>query len=268
MNFTLEGKVAIVTGGYGVLGGSIADGLASAGAKVAILGRNAEAAAEKVAAMRASGATAMVLVADVLDEDQLKAARQQVLEAWGQIDCLVNAAGGNVARARTDQKPAFSMPFDAFDEVMKLNLHGSVYPTMVFVEAMAERKKGCIVNISSMAAFQAISGVAGYSAAKAGIDNFTRWMAVDLAQQFGDGMRVNAVAPGFFIAKQNKKVLLKEDGSYTDRASTIVQQAPMGRFGDPTELQGPVTWLCSDAASFVTGAVIPVDGGFSAYSGV
>lgn len=266
--FALADKVVVVTGGYGVLGGSIAEGLARAGARVAILGRNPDAAQEKAKALEAAGATAMVLVADVLDEARLKAARQQLLDAWGQVDCLVNAAGGNVARARTDRKPAFSMPFDAFDAVLKLNLHGSVFPTMVFVEAMAARKKGSIVNISSMAAAQAISGVAGYSAAKAGIDNFTRWMAVDLARQYGDGMRVNALAPGFFIAKQNRKVLLREDGSYTARASTIVQQTPMGRFGDPSELQGPAIWLCSDASAFVTGAVIPVDGGFSAFSGV
>ena len=266
--FDIKEKVAVVTGGYGVLGGSIADGMAGEGARVAILGRNHDAAQEKAAAIRSTGAAALALVADVLDEQQLKAARQHVLDTWGRIDVLVNAAGGNVARARTDNVPVFTMPFDAFDEVLKLNLHGTVFPTLVFGEAMATQKKGSVINISSMAAFQTISGVAGYSAAKAGIDNFTRWMAVDLARQYGDGIRVNAVAPGFFIAKQNKAVLLNADGSYTERASTIISQTPMGRFGDPEELRGPIIWLASDAASFVTGTVIPVDGGFSAFSGV
>ncbi len=267
-NFDLSEKVTVVTGGYGVLGGSIAEGLARAGAKLAILGRNQEAAHQKVEALKSTGASAIALVADVLDENQLTEAKQQVLARWGRIDLLINAAGGNVARARTDNVPVFNLPFDAFDEVLRLNLHGTVFPTLVFGEAMAAQKKGSIVNISSMAAFQAISGVAGYSAAKAAVDNFTRWMAVDLAQRYGDGMRVNAVAPGFFVAKQNRDVLLNTDGSLTTRAQSIIDQTPMGRFGNPEELQGPIVWLCSDAASFVTGTVIPIDGGFSAYSGI
>ena len=267
-NFGLNDKVAVVTGGYGVLGGSIAAGLAAAGARIAILGRNETAAAEMAETLNTTGATAIPLTADVLNENSLRNAGQQLQDHFGRVDILINAAGGNVARARTDNEPVFNLPFDAFDEVVRLNLQGSVYPTLVFGEMMAERKKGSIVNISSMAAFQSISGVAGYSAAKAAIDNFTRWMAVELAQRYGDGMRVNAIAPGFFVAKQNKQVLLNEDGSYTERAQTIVTQTPMGRFGKPEELQGPVTWLCSEAASFVTGVVIPVDGGFSAYSGL
>lgn len=266
--FDLTGKVAVITGGYGVLGGSIAEGLAKQGAAIALLGRNREAAQKKSEALAAEGASTLALNADVQDENQLRDARQQTLDHFGRIDILINAAGGNVARARTDAVPVFSLPFDAFDEVVRLNLHGSVFPTLIFGEAMAEQKRGSVVNISSMAAFQSISGVAGYSAAKAAIDNFTRWMAVELAQKYGDGMRVNAIAPGFFIAKQNRNVLLNQDGSYTQRAQTIVEQTPMGRFGDPQELQGPVTFLCSDAASFVTGTVIPIDGGFSAFSGL
>jgi NAD(P)-dependent dehydrogenase (short-subunit alcohol dehydrogenase family) len=160
------------------------------------------------------------------------------------------------------------MPIDAFDEVVKLNLHGSVIPSLVFGEAMAERKRGCIVNVSSMAAQMAMSGVLGYSVAKAGIDTFTKWMAVDLARRFGDGMRVNAIAPGFFITEQNRNVLVREDGSYTDRSKTVLAKTPMGRFGKPEEITGAIRWLCSDAASFVTGAVIPIDGGFSSFSGV
>ncbi len=251
-----------------MLGGSIAGALAEAGAKVAILGRSRSAAEKKAEALRRAGANVMTLVADALDEVQLERACKELLAEWSRIDILVNAAGGNVARARTDDMPVFDLPFDAFDEVVRLNLHGTVYPTLVFGEAMARQKKGSIVNISSMAAMQALSGVLGYSVAKAGIDNFTRWMAVDLARRFGEGMRVNAIAPGFFITKQNRDVLLNADGSFTDRANTIVTKTPMGRFGDPSELNGTVVWLCSDAASFVTGAVIPVDGGFSAFSGL
>lgn len=266
--FDLTDRVAVVTGGYGVLGGSMAEALAGAGARVALLGRNARAAAQRAEALRAGGAEVMVLVADVLDEGALGEACDEVMDAWGRVDILVNAAGGNVARARTDGVPVFGLPFDAFDDVVRLNLHGSVYPTLVFGAAMAERAKGSIINISSMAADRAISGVLGYSAAKAGIDAVTKWLAVDLARRHGEGLRVNAVAPGFFVADQNRAVLLNPDGSYTARAQTIIDGTPMGRFGDPAELQGPVLWLASDAASFVTGTVIPVDGGFSAFSGV
>ena len=266
--FDLIGRVAVVTGGYGTLGGSMAEGLAEAGAKVALLGRNRDAAEAKAEALRRRGAEVTVLVADVLAEGQLRQACEELLGAWGRVDVLVNAAGGNVARARTDDGPVFELPFDAFDQVVRLNLHGTVYPTLVFGEAMAREQKGSVVNVSSMAAMQALSGVMGYSVAKAGIDNFTRWMAVDLARRCGEGLRVNAVAPGFFIAEQNRDVLLHPDGSFTERAKTIVAKTPMGRFGDPAELRGPVLWLCSSAASFVTGTVIPVDGGFSAFSGL
>jgi NAD(P)-dependent dehydrogenase (short-subunit alcohol dehydrogenase family) len=264
----LRGRVGVVTGGYGVLGGSMAEGLAAVGVKVAILGRSPEQAEAKAAALRSCGATAMALVADVLAEDRLREARERLLAAWGRVDLLVNAAGGHVREARTDDGPAFSMPLTAFDDVVRLNLHGTVYPTLVFGEAMARQKKGSIVNISSMAATQAVSGVLGYSAAKAAIESFTRWMAVDLARRCGEGLRVNAIAPGFFVAKQNRGVLVRPDGTLTERARTILARTPMGRFGDPADLQGPVLWLCSDAASFVTGAVIPVDGGFSADSGI
>ena len=266
--FDLTGRVAVVTGGYGVLGGSMAEGLAAAGVKVALLGRRGDAAAAKADELNGRGFAAMPLVADVLDAEQLKAARDEVLHAWGCVDILVNAAGGNVQRARTDSTPVFDLPLDAFDEVVRLNLHGTVLPTLAFGEAMAAQRSGAVVNISSMAAAQAISGVMGYSLAKAAIDNFTRWMAVDMARRFGDRMRVNAIAPGFFVADQNRGVLVNADGSYTERARTIIARTPMGRFGSPHELNGAVHWLCSDAAAFVTGVVIPIDGGFSAFSGV
>jgi NAD(P)-dependent dehydrogenase (short-subunit alcohol dehydrogenase family) len=266
--FSLAGRVAVVTGGYGVLGGTMAAGLAAAGARVAILGRRRESAEAKCAELRAAGADAAPLVADVLDETSLRAARDELLGTWGRVDILLNAAGGNVGRARTDDGPPFAMPMDAFDEVVRLNLHGTVAPSLVFGEAMAARGAGSIVNVSSMAAMQAISGVLGYSAAKAAVDNVTKWLAVDLARRCGAGLRVNAIAPGFFVADQNRSVLVNADGSYTERARTIIGRTPMGRFGDPRELVGAVRFLCSDAASFVTGVVIPVDGGFSAFSGV
>jgi NAD(P)-dependent dehydrogenase (short-subunit alcohol dehydrogenase family) len=266
--FDLQGRVAVVTGGYGVMGGSLADGLARAGARVAILGRNRENAEAKAEALLSSGATSMALVADVLDRDALAAARAAVLSAWGRVDVLVNAAGGNVSEARTDDMPVFTMALDAFDAVVRLNLNGTVLPSLVFGERMAAQGKGSIVTISSMAASRALSGVPGYSAAKAGIESFTRWMAVDVARRCGPEIRVNAVAPGFFLAKQNRGALVKPDGSPTARAESILERTPMHRFGAPAELQGAVVWLASDAASFVTGAVIMVDGGFSADTGI
>lgn len=267
-HFSLSGKVAVVTGGYGVIGGTLASGLAAAGARVAILARNRDGAETKAAEIRETGGEAITVIADVLDESQLRDARKAVLDTWGRVDALVNGAGGNVSRARNDTRAVFDVPMEAFDEVLRLNLHGTVTPSLVFAEAMAAQHTGCIVSISSMAALQAISGVMGYSVAKAGIDNFTRWMAVELARKFGERIRVNAIAPGFFVSSQNRNVLLTADGAFTPRACAIIDRTPMGRFGRPEELVGAVQWLCSDAASFVTGAVIPIDGGFSVFSGV
>lgn len=225
-SFSLADRVAVVTGGTGTLGGVMAAGLAGAGARVAVLGRRGEVAEARAAALRASGAEAMAVVADVLDAGALEAARDAVLAAWGRVDVLVNAAGGNVARARTDGVPPFAMPLDAFDEVVRLNLHGTVQPSLVFGAAMAAAGRGSIVNVSSMAATQAISGVAGYAVAKGAIDTFTRWLAVDLARRCGPGLRVNAIAPGFFVAEQNRGVLVNPDGTPTARARTIVSRAP------------------------------------------
>mgnify|MGYP006422863833 CR=1 FL=1 len=267
--FNLTGRVAIVTGGYGVLGSSMGTRLASAGAQVGILGRREAPAEAMVQTLRDAGGTAEPLIANVLDEDALKVARDRILDLWGRIDILVNAAGGNVAAARTgEERSIFDLQPDAFREVVELNLDGTVQPSLVFGEAMADAGRGSIVNISSMAAHRAITEVPGYSAAKAGVENFTQWMAVEMAREFSEDIRVNAVAPGFFIAKQNRDVMLNPDGTYTKRTETVLRNTPMGRLGDPDELQGVVHWLCSDASSFVTGTVIPVDGGFHAFSGV
>jgi NAD(P)-dependent dehydrogenase (short-subunit alcohol dehydrogenase family) len=264
----LTDKVAVVSGGYGILGASLASGLAAAGARVAILGRRRDAAEAKAEEIRETGAEAMVVIADVLDENAVRAARDELLATWGRVDILINAAGGHVPNARNDDRSIFDVPLEAFDEVLRLNLHGTVIPTMAFAEVMATQRKGCVVNISSMAASRVLSGVLGYSIAKTGVDSFTRWMAVELARKHGDGLRVNAIVPGFFVTSQNRKVLVNEDGTLTARSANIIEHTPMGRFGRPDELIGAVQWLCSDASSFVTGAVIPVDGGFSLFNGV
>lgn len=266
--FAISGRVAAITGGAGVLGGALSLGLARAGVRVAVLDRRQEGAEAQVERIRGAGGEGLALTADVFEQDQVAAARDEVLRVWNRVDILVNAAGGNVARARNDDRSIFDVPIDAFDEVVRLNLHGSVIPALGFGAAMAQQGAGCIVNISSMAATQAMSGVMGYSAAKAGIDNFTRWLAVELARKFGDRLRVNAIAPGFFVTTQNRNVLINADGSYTERARAVIARTPMGRFGSPDDLVGTVRWLVSDAARFVTGVVIPVDGGFSAYSGI
>ena len=267
--FHLKDKVVVFTGGAGVLGSAMVKGLANAGAKVGILSRTESNIQKVVNEITAMGGEALSLVADVLKEDQLMEAKNKVLKAWGRIDILVNAAGGNMkgATIMPDQN-IFSLNMEDFTKVTDLNLKGTVLPTMVFAKVMAEQQKGCIINISSMAAQQAITRVVGYSASKAAIDNFTKWMAVEMAHKFGEGIRVNAIAPGFFIAEQNRRLLTNEDGSLTARGQTIINETPVKRFGEPEELVSTLLWLCSDASSFVTGIIVPVDGGFSAFSGV
>lgn len=275
--FSLEGKVAVVTGGTGVLGGEMARGLASAGARVGILGRRPEKAEEVSSGIQDTGGEAMPLPADVLDREQLLAGRDALLARWGRIDILVNAAGGNVPEATaSEERTIFDMPTEAFGRVLDLNLIGTLLPSQVFGEAMLggekakgkEASDGCIVNISSMAAQRTITRVAGYSAAKAAVDNLTRWMAVELSRKYDGRLRVNAIAPGFFVGEQNRSLLLEDDGSLTERGQTVVDHTPAGRFGEPEELIGTLLWLCGAGASFVNGVVVPVDGGFSAFSGV
>ena len=267
--FNLTGKVAVVTGGSGALGSGMVRGLAGAGAKVAVLARNRERLAEVVDSVASEGGDAMAVAADVLKKEDLEAAREKIVEAWGRIDVLVNGAGGNVAEATlAPGESFFNMSESAFRRVFDLNLIGSILPTQVFGEVMAGRRAGVVVNVSSMAADRAITRVVGYSAAKASVENFTRWMATELARTYGEGFRVNAIAPGFFIGDQNRDLLLDRDGSLTDRGRTIIDHTPMGRFGEADELVGTVIWLCSDASKFVSGIIVPVDGGFSAFSGI
>ena len=267
--FDLTGKIAVVTGGTGVLGGAMARGLASAGARVAILGRRAEVAQRVADEIVQAGGSAMALPADVLAQESLVDARKRLHAQWGAADILINAAGGNVAAATVvGDVTFFNLSQQALDQVMALNFSGSLLPSQVFGEPMAAQGHGSIINISSMAAQQALTRVIGYSAAKSAIDNLTRWLAVELAQKHGEGLRVNAIAPGFFIGEQNRALLLNDDGSLTQRGQQIVDHTPMGRFGEAEELIGAAIWLASDASRFVSGIVVPVDGGFSAYSGV
>lgn len=267
--FDLTGKVAIVTGGAGVLGGAMALGLAKAGAKLGILSRNEKNVQQKVLEIEKAGGEALALVADVLDEKGLEKVKNKVLDKWGRIDILVNAAGGNMKGATImPEQSVFDLAMEDFTRVTDLNLKGTILPSLIFGKSMVESKKGSIVNISSMAAQQAITRVLGYSTSKAAIDNFTKWLAVEMAHKFGEGIRVNAIAPGFFIGEQNRSLLLNEDGSLTARGQTIVNQTPMKRFGEAEELTSTLIWLCSDASSFVSGIIVPVDGGFSAFSGV
>lgn len=267
--FGLSDSVAIVTGGTGVLGGAMANGLAAAGARVAVLGRRRERAEEAVCRIEGAGGEAMASSADVLDRDQLLAARDAILERWGRIDILINAAGGNVPGATVGPEGSiFDVPAEALRQAINLNFVGTVLPCQVFGQVMTERGSGSIVNISSMSAATVLTRVVGYSAGKAAMENFTRWLAVDLAGRHGGAVRVNAVAPGFFVAEHNRDLLMRADGLPTDRGATILNRTPMGRFGEPGDLVSTVLWLCGPGARFITGTVVPVDGGFSAFSGV
>lgn len=267
--FSLEDQVAIVTGGTGVLGGAMAHGLAQAGAMVGVLGRRREQAEAVVQAIEAEGGTALALPADVLEREQLETAREAVLARWGRLDILVNAAGGNVPSATVAPGASFfDLPAEGLEQVIDLNLHGTLLPCLVFGVPMAQAGRGCIVNISSMAAQRALTRVVGYGVAKAAVDNATRWLAVELARSYGAGLRVNAIAPGFFLGEQNRALLLNGDGTLTARGQTITDHTPAGRFGEPSELISTLIWLCGPGASFVNGTVVAVDGGFGAFSGV
>ena len=267
--FDLTGKTALITGGTGVLGTAMARGLADAGANTVILGRRKESGDELVKLIKSQGARSMFVKADVLNATDLLAARELVLKEFGTIDILVNAAGGNLPGAIImPEQSFFDLKMDEFEKVVDLNLTGTVLPSKVFGEEMAKRKKGVIINIASMASLRPITRVVGYSASKAAVDNFTHWLAIEMAKKFGEGIRVNAIAPGFFITEQNRKLLTNPDGTYTLRGESAIRQTPFARFGLPEELVGTLIWLCSDASKFVTGVTVPVDGGFNVFCGV
>jgi NAD(P)-dependent dehydrogenase (short-subunit alcohol dehydrogenase family) len=267
--FSVENKVAVITGGTGVLGSVMAKGMADAGAHVVIVGRRAEAGEKVVGEIQKTGGKATFFQADVLNKEDLQKVKTQILSTTGTIDILINGAGGNMPGATIPpDKTFFDLDTKAFQQVVDLNLLGTVLPSQIFGEVMAANKKGIIINISSMSAFRPITRVVGYSAAKAAIDNFTQWLAVELAKKVGQGIRVNAIAPGFFITEQNRALLTNADGTLTARGNAVINQTPFGRFGEADELVGTLLWLCSDASKFVTGVVVPVDGGFNAFCGV
>jgi NAD(P)-dependent dehydrogenase (short-subunit alcohol dehydrogenase family) len=268
-NFSLQDKVIVVTGGTGILGNSFVDAIVEAGGAVGILGRNAAIANERTEAIKSKGGKAVALVADVMDEKQLLEAKRKTLDAFGKIDGLVNAAGGNMpGGVLQPNEDIFTMNLDGMKKVMDINLWGTLSPTQVFGEALAKNGKGSIVNISSMNSKRAITKVLGYNMGKAAVDCYTQWFAVELANRYGDKIRMNALAPGFFLTEQNRNLLTKPEGGYTERGELVIRQTPFKRFGSPDELKGALVWLLSDASQFVTGAMICVDGGFSIFGGV
>lgn len=267
--FSLEKKVAVVTGGTGVLGSSMVKALASAGAKVAIVGRRKDVADDLAKEIRKSGGEAIGVSADVLNAEQLRNAKNSIIDQFGTINILVNGAGGNMPGATIPPDKTFlDLKIEDFQKVVDLNLTGSVLPSQILAEPIMHAKSGVIINISSMAAYLPITRVVGYSAAKAAISNFTQWMAIEMAKKFGEGIRVNAIAPGFFLTEQNRTLLTTSDGGLTDRGKSVLNQTPFGRFGQPDELASTLIWLCADGAKFVSGVVVAVDGGFSSYAGV
>jgi NAD(P)-dependent dehydrogenase (short-subunit alcohol dehydrogenase family) len=267
--FSLKGKVIIVTGATGILGHSFIRGIAGAGARVGVLGRNREIAQSRAQAIREVGGEALALIADVLEEKELQKARDQILQAFGKIDGLVNGAGGNRPEGVLQpEEDLFTMNLEGMKKVLDLNLWGSVLPTQVFGPSIAQTGKGSIVNISSMNSKSAVTKVLGYNMGKAALDCYNEWFAVELAQRYGDKIRMNALAPGFFLTEQNRNLLTHPDGTYTPRGESVIRKTPFKRFGHPDELIGALVWLLSDASAFVTGSMICVDGGFSIFSGV
>jgi NAD(P)-dependent dehydrogenase (short-subunit alcohol dehydrogenase family) len=268
--FDVNGKVIVITGGGGVLCGTMATVLAQAGAKIAVLDIDEVAAAEVADEIISGKGQAIAVKCDVLDKKSLGRAREKITTELGQIDILINGAGGNKKEATTSPDLSFfDLPSEAVRFVFDLNFIGTLLPTQVFGKDMAEKGAGVILNISSMNAFRPLTKIAAYSAAKAAVSNFTQWLAVHMCQNYSKDIRVNAIAPGFFLTEQNRFLLTDEKtDELTARGRTIIEHTPMGRFGEPEELIGTVMWLLSDAAKFVTGVVVPIDGGFSAFSGV
>lgn len=268
--FDLTGKVAVVTGAGGVLCGEMAKALARAGAKVAVVDLSEEAAKKVAGEINRSGGIAIAVKCSVLDKRQLETARKKIVAKFGRVDILINGAGGNKKEATTSEKlEFFDLPTDAIRDVFDLNFLGTVLASQVFGKDMAKKKRGVILNVSSMNAFRPLTKICGYSAAKAAVSNFTQWLAVHINHNYSKDIRVNAIAPGFFLTEQNRFLMTDEKtGKLTPRGKAVIEHTPMGRFGLPEDLTGTMLWLVSDAAKFVTGVVVPVDGGFSAFSGV
>lgn len=267
--FSLEGKTAVITGGAGVLGSAIAKGLGEAGAKIALCDIvNADKVAQE---LKTEGIQAKGYYINVMDIEKIKTCRDEVIKDFSKVDILLNAAGGNTKGATTSEDlKFFDLPLSALEKVIGLNLFGgAILPSQVFGKDMIKNENGgSIINISSMNAFRPLTRIPGYSAAKAAVSNFTQWLAVHFAQEYNKNLRVNALAPGFFLTNQNRFLLTNEDGSLTPRGETIITHTPMDKFGDPKDLIGACVWLASDASKFVTGIIVPIDGGFSAFSGV
>ena len=265
--FDITGKVVVITGGTGVLGKAIAKYLALEGAKVVILGRRAEAGNAIAEDIKAAGGEAMFLTTDVMKQEVLEQNLADIMAAYGRVDSLLNAAGGNMPGATiAPDGTFFDLKPEEFQRVLDLNLTGTVIPSQVFLKQMVEQGEGTIVNFSSMAAFRPMTRVAGYAAAKAGISNFTAFLATEVAKKFGEKIRVNAIAPGFFLTEQNRTLLTNPDGSWTQRGADVIRQTPFGRMGEPEELCGTIHYLISDASKFVTGTVAVVDGGFNTFA--
>lgn len=265
--FDIKGNVTVITGGTGVLGRAIAKYLALNGAKVVILGRKEDVGNQIAADIRAEGGECEFMKTDVLNVETVRKNCEDILAKYGRVDTLLNAAGGNMPGATIPpDKTIFDLQPDQFQTVLNLNLTGTVIPTQIFLEPMVKQGKGSVINFSSMAAFRPMTRVAGYAAAKAGISNFTAYMATECAKKFGEGIRVNAIAPGFFITEQNRSLLTNPDGTYTQRGQDVIRQTPFGRMGDPEELCGTIHYLMSDASKFVTGTVAVVDGGFNVFA--
>lgn len=265
--FDITGNVTVITGGTGVLGRAIAKYLALNGAKVIILGRKEDVGNQIAADIRAEGGECEFMKTDVLNVETVRKNCEDILAKYGRVDTLLNAAGGNMPGATIPpDKTIFDLQPDQFQTVLNLNLTGTVIPTQIFLEPMVKQGKGSVINFSSMAAFRPMTRVAGYAAAKAGISNFTAYMATECAKKFGEGIRVNAIAPGFFITEQNRYLLTNPDGTYTQRGQDVIRQTPFGRMGDPEELCGTIHYLMSEASKFVTGTVAVVDGGFNAFA--
>jgi NAD(P)-dependent dehydrogenase (short-subunit alcohol dehydrogenase family) len=268
--FDISGKTAVVTGGAGILCAEICRVLSAAGVRVAVADLNLEQAEKLATELRAANPEVFAVACDVLDRPSIESAGRQILERFGQVDILINGAGGNHSQATTSLGQSFfDLPAGAIRQVVDLNLLGTILPSQVFGKYLADQESGVILNISSMNAFRPLTRIAAYSAAKAGVSNFTRWLAVHMAQEYSPAIRVNALAPGFFLTEQNRFLLTdRESGQLTDRGKSILNHTPQNRFGNPDDLSGAVLWLVSPASAFVTGIVVPVDGGFSAYSGV